>query len=485
MMKTKAQLPHFNFTPSNSAHLEIAALTAVSPIDGRYHKQVAGLQNICSESALIAWRVFIEIEWLKTMIVVANSGGNVASVQSSLSQDAQQLLAAIVANFSPADVAAIKKIEAVTNHDVKAVEYFIKDKISVSKELNHYRELVHLGATSEDINNLAYALMIRGARAQCLLPQLTQIIAHLRSLARAHATAPMLARTHGQPATPTTVGKECAHFVVRLEAQHKRLAVASIMGKFNGATGNYNALCVAYPEHDWRAICQNFVESFGLEFNPYTTQIEPHDYIADLCHTIAHINTILMDLCRDMWGYIALNYFVLPPLADVESRGEVGSSTMPHKINPIDFENAEGNLGMANALLYHFATKLPISRWQRDLSDSTVMRNLGVGFAYSFIAYKALLKGLSKIEVNREQLNVDLEQHWEVLGEAIQTTMRRYGIHDAYEKLKALTRGKKIDAQMLQEFIRALDIPDEAKRALLTLTPQTYLGYAVELVEKV
>lgn len=510
---TKVLLPHMKsashnfslpFIASNSS--DLFNLTAISPVDGRYQQQIVTLQNICSEGALIRWRVYVEIAWFKTMLQITAAEKNWVAFS--------EFLDAIVEKFSLEDATRIKNIEISTKHDVKAVEYFIKEKIAVHQELYKYRALIHCGATSDDINNLAYALMLQEVRTTCLLPQLDNLIAYLTSLAHVNAKVAMLARTHGQSATPTTVGKELANFVARLSKYFTQLTTTPICGKFNGATGNYNALYVAYPEYNWRDICQSFVTQLGITFNPYTTQIEPHDYIANFCHILSSINTILLDLCRDMWGYIAINYFVFKRGndncgcndgsnssgsngnnndnnssstrydRDAEFVKEIGSSTMPHKINPIDFENAEGNLGLANALFYHFASKLPISRWQRDLSDSTVMRNLGVGFAYSLLAYQALRKGLSKIMVNHAQLAADLELHWEVLGEAIQMVMRRYGIDDAYEQLKALTRGRNVDKQILQEFIQRLPISEEARKNLLALTPHSYIGKAAVLAEE-
>jgi len=478
----KSNLPILNISNLNIA-------TNISPIDGRYQRQVAKLHSFCSEAAFTFYRVFVEIEWLKKIIEITNNHNYKKRKRSQSptnhTQSIQNFLTAIVANFSATDITRIKKIEQETNHDVKAIEYFIKEKIATNTAIKPYGELTHIGCTSEDVNNLAYALMIKETRDQCLAPQLNQIIKYLTKLAHAHAATPMIARTHGQPATPTTVGKECANFVTRLQHQCNRLVNITIKGKLNGATGNYNALYIAYPEHDWITLTEEFVTALGITCNSYTTQIEPHDYIVDFCHTLAHINNILLDLCRDVWSYIALNYFTLKSKSSNAQNKETGSSTMPHKINPIDFENAEGNLGIANALLYHFATKLPISRWQRDLSDSTVLRNLGTSFAHSLIAYNALLQGLNKLEVNQALLHTELDQHWEVLGEAIQTVMRRYGIDHPYEKLKVLTRGRTVNAKTLQQFIIDLDLPPNAKKTLLTLTPHNYLGKAVELAKSV
>lgn len=466
---------------------DIVKLRAISPIDGRYRERLTDLWQIFSEDALMYLRVLVEGSWLRRLIIETK-----CCKSDKAQQEIEDFIAALIDNFGHEDSVNIRSIEGKTHHDVKAIEYFIREKLGKRKQFQQYRELVHFGITSDDVNNLAYALMLDQARTKFLLPELGLITEELRSLAHKYAATPMLSRTHGQPATPTTVGKECAIFVARLEDQQQALKVIPAVGKFNGATGNYSALYAAYPEHDWRTICQKFVNEFEITCNLYTTQIEPHDTFAEFCHIVAHTNTILIGLCRDIWGYISLNYFV--PGNASENKGvkkvkngyqEIGSSTMPHKINPIDFENAEGNLGVANALLYHFATKLPISRWQRDLSDSTVMRNFGSAIAYSLIAYSSLLKGLKKLEVNQTQLASDLDQHWEVLGEAIQMTMRRYNIPNSYEQLKELTRGKKVTPQLLHNFIKTLAIPDEAKSNLLKLTPHSYLGKAVELAQEI
>lgn len=479
-------------------------LISISPIDGRYHSQVAALENICSEMALMRLRVSIEIKWLQKLITDTPLGNasnkDVTAATSNVSKATgnkhksipanekkvtvtsadRQFLDNIINNFSLEDASRIKEIEAKTNHDVKAIEYFIKEKIATNKTLNQYRELIHFGCTSDDSSNLAYALMLKEARDTYLLPKLANIIEYLRSFAHANAAVAMLARTHGQPATPTTIGKEFANFAARLKLQYQNLAALPIFGKFNGAVGNYNALVLACPDINWRTICHDFVTSLGLEFNPYTTQIEPHDYIVSFSNILAHINSICLAFCRDIWGYVALNYFSLQTKPD-----EIGSSTMPHKVNPIDFENAEGNLGLANAILNHFAAKLPISRWQRDLSDSTVTRNLGSGIAYCLIAYNSILTGVQKLKVNSTTIAADLDQNWEVLAEAIQTTLRYHGIPESYEKLKALTHGKKITPKTLHAFIHSLELPQDAKRKLLALTPQTYIGKAAELAREI
>ncbi|OEY67202.1 adenylosuccinate lyase [Marinobacter sp. X15-166B] len=448
--------------------MELTALTAVSPVDGRYGNRVTVFRNIFSEYGLIRNRVTVEIRWLQAL--AAHPG---ITEVPALSSDANQFLDQLVANFSLADAERVKDIERTTNHDVKAVEYLIKEKIAGVPELHAVTEFVHFACTSEDINNLSHALMLREGLDQGLLPAMEQLIERLRKLAHEHADAPMLSRTHGQTASPTTVGKEIANVVHRLARQLTQIQNVELLGKINGAVGNYNAHLSAYPSVDWQAHAQAFVESLGLNWNPYTTQIEPHDYIAELYDAIARFNTILIDLDRDIWGYISLGYFKQKTVA-----GEVGSSTMPHKVNPIDFENSEGNLGIANALLRHLAEKLPISRWQRDLTDSTVLRNLGVGFAHSLIAYEATLKGLGKLEINPARLAEDLDQAWEVLAEPIQTVMRRYGIEKPYEKLKDLSRGHAMSQDVIQDFVAKLDIPQQAKEELLALTPGGYTGNA-------
>ena len=448
--------------------MDLSSLTAISPIDGRYASKCTDLRPIFSEFGLIRHRVLVEVRWLQ--MLAANPG--IPEVPA-FSEHATNLLNDIVDKFHEEDAQRVKNIERTTNHDVKAVEYFLKEKIAGNTELEAVSEFIHFACTSEDINNLSHALMLREARTQALLPQMDEIIDTLRAMAHAHAAQPMLSRTHGQTASPTTVGKEFANVVARLERQRAQFSGVPLLGKINGAVGNYNAHLAAYPELDWPAIAEKFVTSLGLDFNPYTIQIEPHDYIAEYFDAVARFNTVLMDFDRDVWGYISLGYFKQKTVA-----GEVGSSTMPHKVNPIDFENSEGNLGIANAIFDHLAAKLPISRWQRDLTDSTVLRNLGVGVGHSVIAYQSTLKGLGKLEVNPQRLNEDLDHCWEVLAEPVQTVMRRYGIDKPYEKLKELTRGTGIDQARLQAFVSGLDIPEEAKAALLALTPSSYLGNA-------
>ncbi len=454
--------------------MELSSLTAVSPIDGRYAEKTAGLRAIFSESGLMGYRVLVEIRWLQHL---ARSGE--LPELPVFSMTAEQLLNDISAGFSLADARRIKQIESATNHDVKAIEYFLKEKVAGNAELNAVSEFFHFACTSEDINNLAYALMLREARETVLVPLMDKLVDAIKGLAHRYAAQPMLARTHGQPATPTTLGKEMANTAVRLRRQRAQFEEVALLGKFNGAVGNYNAHQVAYPDVDWPALAEEFVRSLGLAWNPYTTQIEPHDYLAELFDVMSRFNNILIDFNRDVWAYIALGYFKQKTVA-----GEVGSSTMPHKVNPIDFENAEGNLGIANALLAFMRDKLPISRWQRDLTDSTVLRNLGVAIAHSMLAYQSCLKGIGKLEVNAQRINADLDQAWEVLAEPIQTVMRRYGIDKPYEKLKELTRGQGINRDSLQTFIQGLDIPAAAKQGLLELTPGNYLGRAKDLAEK-
>ena len=453
--------------------MDLTALTAVSPIDGRYGDKTLALRDVFSEYGLVKRRVLVEVRWLESL--AANPG--IAEVPP-LSPDAFAELESIAAEFSLADARRVKTIEATTNHDVKAVEYFIKERFGTLRtrdELQTLGEFVHFACTSEDINNLAHALMLRDGLHDILLPAARDITAALRQLAHRHAEDAMLARTHGQAASPTTMGKEIANVVARLERQIAALEAAPFLGKINGAVGNYNAHLVAYPEVDWPAHARAFVESLDLTWNPYTTQIEPHDYIAALFDAMCRFNTILIDFTRDIWSYISIGYFRQRAVA-----GEVGSSTMPHKVNPIDFENAEGNLGLANAVLNHLARKLPISRWQRDLTDSTVLRNMGVGFGYSLIACQSVLKGIAKLELDRNRLAEDLADSWEVLAEAVQTVMRRYGIEAPYEKLKALTRGRRITAESLHAFVDDLDLPAEAREALLALTPGSYCGNAAD-----
>jgi adenylosuccinate lyase len=455
--------------------MELSSLTAISPIDGRYGNKCALLRPIFSEYGLIRHRVLVEICWLQALA----SNTSIPEVLP-FSDSANAVLEHIISNFSELDAKRIKAIEKTTNHDVKAVEYYLKEKISNNSELENISEFFHFACTSEDINNLSYALMLNTAREDILLPEMEEIILSLRAMAKTYAHIPMLCRTHGQPASPSTLGKELANVVYRLQQQHSRVAEVKILGKINGAVGNYNAHLIAYPEVDWLTFTQDFIVSLGLSWNPYTTQIEPHDYIAELFDAISRFNTVLIDFCRDIWAYISLGYFRQQAVA-----GEVGSSTMPHKVNPIDFENAEGNLGIANALFHHLSAKLPISRWQRDLTDSTVLRNLGVGFAHTLIASQSLLRGLGKLDVNTRRLESDLNTNWEVLAEAIQTVMRRYGIERPYEKLKDLTRGQKIDAQTIHTFVEQLDIPSAAKQDLLRLTPAAYIGNAAEQAQRV
>ena len=450
--------------------MDLSSLTAVSPIDGRYSNKTQTLRNIFSEYGLIKFRVMVEVRWLQRL-------SEHASIEEvpKLSVQTQKYLNDLVENFSEPDAQKIKTIEATTNHDVKAVEYFLKDKFSGNPELENVSEFVHFACTSEDINNLSHGLMLKAGCHDVLLPTIDKIIVNLANLAVDYADQPMLSRTHGQTASPTTVGKELANVVARLHRQRQQIANINIMGKINGAVGNYNAHLSAYPDIDWAENAKTFVQSLELSWNPYTTQIEPHDYIAELFNAIARLNTILIDFNRDIWGYISLGYFKQKTIA-----GEIGSSTMPHKVNPIDFENSEGNLGIANAVLSHLADKLPISRWQRDLTDSTVLRNMGVGFAYSTIAYASTLKGLSKLELNQIKLSEDLDQAWEVLAEPIQTVMRRYGIEKPYEKLKTLTRGQAITAADIKTFVQELAIPQDAKDVLIAMTPATYIGNAID-----
>ncbi len=454
---------------------ELSALKALCPLDGRYAAKVAPLREIFSEYGLIKHRVIVELRWLKML----SQQEGIAEVPP-LSADAAALLQQIEDDFSETDARRIKDIEAVTNHDVKAVEYFIKEKIESSAELQAISEFVHFACTSEDINNLSHGLMLSEARQIAVLPAMDMVIEAIRDLAHRYAGIPMLSRTHGQPASPTTVGKEMANVVYRLQRQRDQIASTRILGKINGAVGNYNAHLSAYPNLDWESIAKNFVESLGLSWNPYTIQIEPHDYMAEIFDAMARFNTILLDFDRDVWGYISLGYFKQKTI-----KGEVGSSTMPHKVNPIDFENSEGNLGIANALFGHLAAKLPVSRWQRDLTDSTVLRNVGVAFGYSLLAYSSSLRGIGKLEVNEARLAEDLDANWEVLAEAIQTIMRVHGIEKPYEKLKALTRGKDgINRQVLLEFVDSLDLPEQAARTLKNLTPSSYIGNSADQAKK-
>lgn len=451
--------------------MDSTRLCALAPTDGRYAEKVRPLRDLCSEFGLIRYRVLVEVRWLQAL-ADADEIAEVPPLDSVL----KSVLNGIVDGFSVEDAQRIKEIESVTNHDVKAVEYFLKERIEQATDARRLTDFIHFACTSEDINNLAYALMLRQAKDEVLQPLMRDINAKLRALASEYASLPMLSRTHGQTASPTTVGKEFANVVMRLQAARRSFSNVAIKGKCNGAVGNYNAHVAAYPEIDWATFSNRFVTSLGLEPNVYTTQIEPHDWTAEYSTAICRYNTILLDFCRDAWGYISLGYF-----KQRVAKNEVGSSTMPHKVNPIDFENAEGNIGLANALLRHFAEKLPVSRWQRDLTDSTVQRNFGVAMGYTVIAMRSLLKGLEKLEADPERIRADIDDAWEVLGEAVQTVMRRYGVPEPYEKLKALTRGKTVTRELLHEFVAELDIPDDAKRALLDLTPATYLGLAESL----
>ena len=455
--------------------MSTSPLYALSPLDGRYQQKVAGLRPYFSEYGLIYYRVRIEIEWFKAL------GQSILLKEANFSAESLTELDQLLEKFSLDDAQAVKAIEAQTNHDVKAVEYWLKQQFASQPSLAAFSEYIHFACTSEDINNLCHGLMLIDSRDQVMLPALDQIIDQLAMLARELADTPMLARTHGQPATPTTMGKEIANFVHRLRQGRERLAKVTISGKINGAVGNYNAHVVTYPDVDWESFARNFVEGLGLDFNAYTTQIEPHDTLAELFDAYARINTILLGLNRDIWGYISLGYFRQKTKA-----GEVGSSTMPHKVNPIDFENAEGNIGIANALLCHLVEKLPVSRWQRDLTDSTVLRNMGVALGHTLLAYDSCLKGLCKLEINPVRLSEDLQGAWEVLAEPIQTIMRRYGIANPYEQLKELTRGKtEINRETLQSFIRQLDIPETEKNRLLQLSPQAYIGLAAQLARRI
>lgn len=455
--------------------MQLNALTALSPIDGRYQDKVFALRPIFSEFGLLKFRVTVEVRWLQKLA----SHPQIQEVPP-FSAEANAYLNKIVSEFSLADAERIKTIERTTNHDVKAVEYFLKEKSEAMPELAKVSEFIHFACTSEDINNTSHALMLKTVREEVLLPEWKKLIDAIKGLATQYKDIPMLSRTHGQPASPSTIGKEFANVAYRMERQYKQLEKIEILAKINGAVGNYNAHLSAYPEIDWHAFSQDFIEnSLGVTWNPYTTQIEPHDYIAEFFDCVARFNTILLDFDRDMWGYIALNHFKQRTIA-----GEIGSSTMPHKVNPIDFENSEGNLGLANAVLAHLASKLPVSRWQRDLTDSTVLRNLGVGLGYALIAYASTLKGISKLEVNQQNLLDELDQNWEVLAEPIQTVMRRYGIEKPYEKLKELTRGKRVTGEAMRQFIDGLNLPQAEKERLKQMTPASYIGYAVDLVEK-
>ena len=449
-------------------------LTSISPIDGRYGDKTGPLKSIFSEFGLIKYRVLVEVRWLQAI-----SMNSQISEVPEFSSESNAVLSSITNNFSLEDAKAIKEIEKTTNHDVKAVEYFLKEKVSAVPELHNASEFIHFACTSEDINNLSHALMLEDGR-EVLLSEMRKALNLISALAKDNADIAMLSRTHGQTASPTTIGKEMANFSYRLMRQIEQLDNVQIMGKFNGAVGNFNAHLSAYPEIDWPHVSKDFIESLGINYSPYSSQIESHDYIAEYFHALNRFNTIMIDFCRDVWGYISLGYFTQKTI-----EGEIGSSTMPHKVNPIDFENAEGNLGLAIAIGEHFATKLPVSRWQRDLSDSTVLRNLGVGCAHSLISYASITKGILKLEVNESKLMADLNEAWEVLAEPIQTVMRRYGVENPYEKLKSLTRGKTIDAKILADFISSLEIPQEAKEELLKLTPSNYIGEAIKLAREI
>jgi len=451
-------------------HMKVSSLRAISPADGRYADKVNGLRDIFSEYGLIRFRVLVEIRWLQCLADEPE-----ITELGPLSSVMKDVLNHIVDDFSPDDAERVKKIEATTNHDVKAVEYFIREKLGDGPETKPLKDFLHFSCTSEDINNLSYALMLRSARSDVLASQMRELRNKLKGMAHDHAGLAMLSRTHGQAASTTTLGKELANVVARLERLEKQFANVEILGKFNGAVGNYNAHAITYPDIDWQALSHRFIESLGLQPNPYTTQIEPPDWTAEYCHTLVRYDTVLIDFSRDVWGYVSLGYFKQRVAKD-----EVGSSTMPHKVNPIDFENAEGNLGMANALFSHFAEKLPISRWQRDLTDSTVQRNLGVAASYLVIAIQSLLKGVGRLQVNEAAIHADVSEAWEVLAEAVQTVMRRYGIPNPYEKLKTLTRGQAVTKEVLHEFVQTLEIPDAEKERLLKLTPETYIGLAAE-----
>ncbi|OOE94915.1 adenylosuccinate lyase [Salinivibrio sp. AR640] len=454
--------------------MELSALTAVSPVDGRYGTKTIALRSIFSEFGLLKYRTIVEIRWLQSLAAT----DSIKEVPA-FSDDANALLDRIAAEFDEQDAARIKEIERTTNHDVKAVEYFLKEKIAQHPEIHAVSEFIHFACTSEDINNLSHALMLKDARDTVILPEMQQLADAVKDLSQQFRDVPMLSRTHGQPASPSTMGKEMANVAYRMARQIKQVESTEILGKINGAVGNYNAHLSAYPEIDWHAYSEAFVTSLGIDWNPYTTQIEPHDYIAELFDAVARFNTILIDFDRDIWGYIALGHFKQKTV-----EGEIGSSTMPHKVNPIDFENSEGNLGLANAIFSHLGQKLPISRWQRDLTDSTVLRNLGVGVGYTLIAYASTFKGISKLEVNQAALEAELDKNWEVLAEPIQTVMRRYGIEKPYEKLKELTRGKRVDGEGMRAFVDGLDLPEHEKARLKQMTPANYIGDAVKLTDK-
>lgn len=455
--------------------MKVSTLRALSPADGRYADKVNGLRDIFSEFGLIRFRVLVEVRWLQCL-----ADEPAVPELAPLSSVMKDVLNHIVDDFSQDDAERVKDIEATTNHDVKAVEYFIRERLGNGPETESLKDFLHFACTSEDINNVAYALMLRAARTDVLLPQMREVRSVLQTMARKYASLPMISRTHGQTASPTTLGKELANVVARLDRAQKQLRDIEIRGKFNGAVGNFNAHVLTYPDADWQSISSRFIDSLGLDLNPYTTQIEPHDWTAEYAHALMRYDTVLIDLCRDLWGYISLGYF-----KQNIAKNEVGSSTMPHKVNPIDFENAEGNLGLANAMLSHFAQKLPISRWQRDLTDSTVQRNFGVAIAYIVIALASTLKGLGRLQVDNAAIQADVSEAWEVLAEAVQSVMRRYGIPEPYEKLKALTRGQAVTKDLLHEFIDTLEIPADEKRRLLELTPDTYTGLASALASNI
>ena len=455
--------------------MELSSLSAISPVDGRYGSRTASLRPYVSEFGLIHQRVIVEVRWLQKLSQI-----DAITEVPPLSAEANLFLNQIVSEFSEQDAARVKEIERTTNHDVKAVEYFLKEKVADHAELAAVSEFIHFACTSEDINNLSHALMLHNARDEVVIPTVTELLQKLAALASEFADIPMMSRTHGQPASPSTFGKEFANVAIRVDRQLSQIKDIEFLGKLNGAVGNYNAHLSAYPEVDWHQVSEEFVGSLGIRWNPYTTQIEPHDYIAEWFNAVARLNTILIDLNRDAWGYIALNHFKQKTV-----EGEVGSSTMPHKVNPIDFENSEGNLGLANAILGHLAEKLPVSRWQRDLTDSTVLRNVGVGLGYCLIGWQATLKGLNKLEINPTMLAAELDQNWELLAEPVQTVMRRYGIEKPYEKLKDLTRGKRLSAADMASFIETLDMPRAAKDELKKLTPANYIGDAVRLAKDV
>jgi len=450
-------------------------LAALSPLDGRYARTADPLRGYFSEQALIRYRVRIELAWLEAL-AAERAIREIKPFSKKSKSEFSKLLKA----FSERDAEHIKNIEAQTNHDVKAIEYWLRSKLGKNAEAQQALEFVHFACTSEDINNLSYALMVRESREAVMLPKLDELVGVLKALARRHAALPMLSRTHGQAATPTTLGKEMANFAQRLARARQRIARVAVLGKANGAVGNYNAHVAAYPGFAWERFCRRFVEALGLEFNPYTTQIEPHDWLAELLDAYAHANCVLLDLDRDLWGYISLGYF-----AQKAKKGEVGSSTMPHKVNPIDFENSEGNVGIANALLRHLAEKLPVSRWQRDLSDSTAQRNVGAALGHTLLAYQSCLRGLAKLQAVPARLAADLEGNWEVLAEAVQQVMRRHGVPDAYDKLKAISRGKRLERRQLAQFVKELPIPAEAKKRLLALTPARYTGLAADLAKRI